>query len=77
MRRIAANLVMPLVGVMAVATWADVIRLQDGQIIEGELKRNDRGWTVLLPDGGKVEVAAEQVQRVELKPSRGEGPNAC
>lgn len=74
MRRIAANLVMPLVGVMAVATWADVIRLQDGQVIEGELKRNDRGWTVLLPDGGRIEVAAEQVQRVELKPSRGEGP---
>lgn len=74
MWRAARLWAVPLAGLMATGVWADVVRLQNGQVIEGDLKRTDKGWIVTKPDGQKVEIPAEQVQRVELKPSTAEGP---
>lgn len=54
---------------LAVIAQADIVHLKDGTSIEGTLRKSDNGWTITKPDGSTVQVAAAQVQSVEIQRS--------
>ena len=53
---------------------ADLIHLKDGRVLEGDIRRGDSGWIVTTDGGGRLEIAEDQVARVELRPRTLEGP---
>jgi tetratricopeptide (TPR) repeat protein len=53
---------------------ADVITLQDGTRLEGDVKKADRGWAVTTKDGKDITVPAEQVKSISVGGSAA-GPN--
>jgi tetratricopeptide (TPR) repeat protein len=59
---------LPISGAMA-----DVITLKDGARLEGDVKKNDGGWTVTAKDGKVLTVPAEQVKSISVGGS-GAGP---
>lgn len=52
---------------------ADIVILNDGTRIEGDVKKTDKGWTIVTTDGKTIEVAAEKVKSIQLgkDPSKG------
>ncbi len=50
---------------LASPVWSDVVRLKDGQRLEGQVKRSEDGWTVTGADGKVTQVAAGQVAAIE------------
>ena len=47
---------------------ADVVVLQDGTRLEGDLDRTDDGYTLTKSDGKVVRISSAQVKSVEMKP---------
>ncbi|MBC8106203.1 MAG: tetratricopeptide repeat protein [Anaerolineae bacterium] len=45
---------------------ADTIILTDGTRLEGDVKKTDKGWTIVTSDGQTVEVLAEKVKSIQL-----------
>src|SRR4051812_34067183 len=45
---------------------ADVVFLKDGTTLEGDVKKNDKAWTIVTTDGTTVEVLADKVKSIEL-----------
>jgi Flp pilus assembly protein TadD len=60
---LSAVLVLGLAG----GAWGDTVHLKDGTSVEGNLSKNDTGWTITRPDGQTVQVPSGQVQSVEIK----------
>jgi hypothetical protein len=53
---------------------ADIVTLNDGTKLEGDVKKTDRGWTITTSDGKTVEVAAYKVKSIQLgKGATGKG----
>ena len=45
---------------------ADTVILNDGTKLEGDVKKTDKGWTIVTTDGKTIEVAAEKVKSIQL-----------
>ncbi len=65
LRSIASSLV------LATLACAGVVVTNDGQRVEGELKKTPDGWRVTLPDGSTKDVASANVKVIELTSSGG------
>lgn len=64
------KLFMPLVLLaMALPAMGEVVHLNDGTSVEGELHRTAEGWTVTTADGKVTQVASSQVKSIEFKKS--------
>ena len=57
--------------ICAANLWADVVVLNDGTRIEGDVKKAPGGWVVITPDGKSVEIAADKVKSIEVGSSKG------
>ncbi|MBC8106202.1 MAG: tetratricopeptide repeat protein [Anaerolineae bacterium] len=45
---------------------ADIVILNDGTKLEGDVKKTDRGWTIATSDGKTIEVSADKVKSIQL-----------
>jgi tetratricopeptide (TPR) repeat protein len=61
----ARLLLIPAVLAVALPLRADIIHLNDGTKIEGELKRESDGWIVTDADGKQTRVTAAQIKSIE------------
>ncbi|CAN5664844.1 hypothetical protein BH09PLA1_BH09PLA1_09860 [soil metagenome] len=59
--------------VAANALFADIVTLNDGTRIEGDVKKSDSGWTITTPDGKTTEVSADKVKSIQLGGDVGKG----
>lgn len=66
-RSIAASVV------LASLAWGGVVITNDGQRIEGDLRKTPDGWRVTLPDGSTKDVATSNVKAIELNSGSGSG----
>lgn len=55
-----------VVMLMAISLRADVVVLNDGTRLTGDLKRTADGWTITTADGASRNIAADSVRSVEL-----------
>lgn len=46
--------------------FADIVTLNDGTKLEGDVKKTDRGWIITTKDGKTIEVAADKVKSIQL-----------
>src|SRR5256885_6708647 len=62
------KLVASLLAVMlsAAPAIADVLTLKDGTRLDGDVKRNDAGYQIKLPDGSVRQVRADQIASIEV-----------
>jgi hypothetical protein len=51
---------------------ADIVTLNDGTKLEGDVKKTDRGWVITTSDGKTIEVAADKVKSIQLGKGTGE-----
>jgi tetratricopeptide (TPR) repeat protein len=54
---------------LAVPALGEVVHLNDGTTVEGELQRSSEGWVVTAADGKVVVVTPSQVKSIEFKKS--------
>jgi Flp pilus assembly protein TadD len=55
---------------------ADIVHLTDGTQVEGTLKRVGDGWVVTTASGAKINIAAEQVESIEVSRAGAPSPAA-
>src|SRR3954462_4464952 len=48
--------------------WADIVHLNDGSTINGEIKKAADGWFVTDPHGKVRHITTEEVRSIELAP---------
>ena len=46
--------------------WADVVYLNDGSRLEGDVHKSGDGWVLTTGPGKKQHLDAEQIKRIEL-----------
>lgn len=63
---------MPLILLMLSApAFGEVVHLNDGTTLEGELHRTNEGWTITAADGKLTAITQSQVKSIEFKKSGG------
>lgn len=48
------------------ACLADTVHLKNGQTLQGDVKRSDNGYAVILPDGKRLEFKASEIESIEV-----------
>src|SRR5262245_34017763 len=51
---------------------ADIVTLNDGTRLVGDVKKTDKGWSIITPDGKTIDVAADKVKSIQLGDVAGE-----
>ncbi len=57
--------------------FGDIVHLKDGTSLEGDVKRSDDGWIVLVPGKAPVRISGDKVQSIELKPAGDNNPRVA
>ena len=62
------KLFMPLVLLgMTLPAFGEVVHLNDGTTVEGELQRTSEGWNITAADGKVTQISSSQVKSIEFK----------
>ncbi|HZZ43109.1 MAG TPA: hypothetical protein VFE58_09235 [Tepidisphaeraceae bacterium] len=65
MKRFALLVAMAAITLPESANFADILHLKDGQIIEGDVKKDDSNWIVTLANGQTTTVSSDNVRSIE------------
>jgi len=60
---------MLIVGCLATVATADIVQLNDGSTLEGDVKKSDAGWVVTTAAGKVTTVRVDEVKSIQKTPS--------